>query len=240
MKRSAVRSIHRWKPGLRCAPSGLRLLMKGFIPAAVDPDLSTNSVVIPAKAGIQFLINNLLRGCDWTPAFAGVTKWVNRFRPRYNPPAEAAGGLMAGDGASRLTHPTGRPGFRCAPSGLRLLADGADVVIYCDAVFKQPKRKGPWRPDGKKKSRWVKVGERLVIAEVIEYAPEIDDWIYLRVLRIEGYEADDYRIKLERFEMETRKRRRNLRGLKRLAWTDEDVRARLVNDPQYSRFVPTE
>ena len=119
-----------------------------------------------------------------------------------------------------------------------LLPDGADVVIYRDAVFKQPKRKGPWRPDGRKKSKWVKVGERLVIAEVIEYAPEIDDWIYLRVLRIEGYEADEYRIKLERYEMETRKKRRNLRGLKRLAWTDEDVRARLVSDPGHSRFMP--
>jgi len=119
-----------------------------------------------------------------------------------------------------------------------LLPDGADVIIYRDTVFKQPKRKGPWRPDGKKKSRWVKVGERLVIAEVIEFSPETGGWVYLRVLRIEGYEADDYRIKLERFEMETRKKRHNLRGLKRLAWTDEDVRARLVNDPRYSKFLP--
>jgi hypothetical protein len=28
---------------------------------------------------------------------------------------------MVGDGAPRLTHPTGRPGFGRAPSGLRLL-----------------------------------------------------------------------------------------------------------------------
>ena len=36
---------------------------------------------------------------------------------------------------------------------------------------------------------------------------------------------------------ETRMKRYNLRDLKRLAWTAEDVRARLVNDPQYSKFL---
>jgi hypothetical protein len=64
-----------------CLPRPSRHLV---IPAAVDSDLPTNSVVIPAKAGIQFLINNLLNRRGWTPAFVGVTKWVNRFRPWYN------------------------------------------------------------------------------------------------------------------------------------------------------------
>ena len=78
--------------------------------------------------------------------------------------------------------------------------------------------------------------------QTVAFASEVSaytgDWVYLRVLRIEGYDADEYRIKLERYEMETRKKRRNLRGLKRLAWTDEDVRARLVSDPDHSRFLP--
>lgn len=39
------------------------------------------------------------------------------------------------------------------------------------------------------------VGERLVIAEVLEYSPHPNDWVYLRILHCEGHKADDYRCK---------------------------------------------
>jgi len=68
-----------------CLPRPSRHLV---IPAAVDSDLPTNSVVIPAKAGIQFLINSLLRGCNWTPAFVlcsgGLDRaWSGVWYPRH-------------------------------------------------------------------------------------------------------------------------------------------------------------
>ena len=53
-----------------------------------------------------------------------------------------------------------------------LLPDGADVVIYRDTVFRRQKPKGARRPDRKSRERWVRIGERLVIAEVIEYAQQ--------------------------------------------------------------------
>lgn len=76
-----------------------------------------------------------------------------------------------------------------------------------------------------------------MIAEVIEFSPDPSDWVYLRILYCEGDEAEEYRRMLQSRDMETRKKRRNLHGLKRLAWSDEDVRFQLLNDPSYSKFV---
>ena len=118
-----------------------------------------------------------------------------------------------------------------------LLPDGADVVIYRDTVFRRQKPKGARRPDRKSRERWVRIGERLVIAEVIEFSPDPSDWVYLRILYCEGDEAEEYRRMLQSRDMETRKKRRNLHGLKRLAWSDEEARLRVVNDPEYSKFL---
>ena len=119
-----------------------------------------------------------------------------------------------------------------------LLPDGADVVIYRDTVFRQQRRKGARRPDRRSREKWVRIGERLVIAEVIEFSPDPSDWVYVRILYCEGDEAEEYRRTLECRDMETRKKRRNLHGLKRLAWSDEDARALVLDDPEYSRFAP--
>ena len=81
------------------------------------------------------------------------------------------------------------------------------------------------------------IGERLVIAEAIEFSPDPSDWVYLHILYCEGDEAEEYRSMLKRRDMETRKKRRNLHDLKRLSWSDEDARMRIVNDPEHSKFI---
>ena len=108
---------------------------------------------------------------------------------------------------------------------------GVDVIAFEDNVWQEVKPKGARRPDKKGKSNFKKVGTRLVIAEILDIG---DNWVHMGVLRVDGYQAKEYRKQLEGRGLITKRKRHNLRSVRRLAWSDEEFRNSLVRDMDIS------